>query len=65
MIVVHPSVQASSVKELVALAKDKPDRLNYGSYGNGSQPHLLFGMLKRADRRAHHADLRIAASRRR
>ena len=45
MIVVHPSVQASSVKELVALAKDKPDSLNYGSYGNGSQPHLLFGML--------------------
>ena len=33
------------MKELVALAKEKPDALNYGSYGNGSQPHLLFEML--------------------
>jgi tripartite-type tricarboxylate transporter receptor subunit TctC len=47
MIVVHPSVPATSVKELVALAREKPDSLNYGSYGNGSQPHLLFEMLKK------------------
>src|SRR5262245_44556778 len=47
MIVVHPSVPANSVKELVALAREKPDSLNYGSYGNGSQPHLLFEMLKK------------------
>jgi tripartite-type tricarboxylate transporter receptor subunit TctC len=46
MIVVHPSVPANTVKELVALAKEKPNSLNYGSYGNGSQPHLLFEMLK-------------------
>jgi tripartite-type tricarboxylate transporter receptor subunit TctC len=47
MIVVHPSVSANSVKELVALARERPDSLNYGSYGNGSQPHLLFEMLKK------------------
>ncbi len=28
------------------LAKQKPNTLNYGSYGNGSQPHLLFEMLR-------------------
>ena len=46
MVVVHPSVPASTMKELVALAKEKPNTLNYGSYGNGSQPHLLFEMLR-------------------
>jgi tripartite-type tricarboxylate transporter receptor subunit TctC len=46
MVVVHPSVTASTMKELVALAKQKPNTLNYGSYGNGSQPHLLFEMLR-------------------
>jgi tripartite-type tricarboxylate transporter receptor subunit TctC len=46
MVVVHPSVPASTMKELVALAKEKPNALNYGSYGNGSQPHLLFEMLR-------------------
>jgi tripartite-type tricarboxylate transporter receptor subunit TctC len=44
-VLVHPSVTANTVKELVALAKEKPDALNYGSYGKGSQPHLLFEML--------------------
>jgi tripartite-type tricarboxylate transporter receptor subunit TctC len=47
MVVVHPSVSASSIKELVALAKAKPGTLNYASYGNGSQPHLLYEMLKK------------------
>jgi tripartite-type tricarboxylate transporter receptor subunit TctC len=46
MVVVHPSVTASTLKELVALAREKPNALNYGSYGNGSQPHLLFEMLR-------------------
>jgi tripartite-type tricarboxylate transporter receptor subunit TctC len=46
MVVVHPSVPVNSIKELVALAKSKPSSLNYGSYGNGSQPHLLFEMLR-------------------
>ena len=46
MVVVHPSLSANTMKELVALAKEKPNALNYGSYGNGSQPHLLFEMLR-------------------
>jgi tripartite-type tricarboxylate transporter receptor subunit TctC len=46
-VLVHPSVSANSMKELVALAKVQPDKLNYGSYGKGSQPHLLFEMLRK------------------
>lgn len=38
---VHPSVQARSVAELVALAKKKDSVLNYGSAGNGSSQHLV------------------------
>lgn len=40
MLVVHPSVHARSVKELIALAKSKPGALNFGSPGSGSTPHL-------------------------
>ncbi len=47
MVLVHPSVSAASMLELVALAKQKPNALNYGSYGIGSQPHLLFEMLRK------------------
>jgi tripartite-type tricarboxylate transporter receptor subunit TctC len=44
-VLVHPSVSANTMKELVVLAKQKPGALDYGSYGKGSQPHLLFEML--------------------
>lgn len=47
LVLVHPSVKANTLQELVALAKAEPDKLNYGSYGIGSQPHLLFEMLKK------------------
>jgi len=40
LLVVHPSVAARSVSELVALAKAKPGSLNYGTSGNGSAQHL-------------------------
>lgn len=46
MVLVHPSVSANTMQELVALAKAKPGTLNYGSYGSGSQPNLLFEALK-------------------
>ena len=46
MVVAHPSVTANTLQELVALARAKPGALNYGSYGGGSQPHLLFEALK-------------------
>lgn len=37
---VHPSLPVRSVRDLVALAKSKPNQLNYASTGNGSAPHL-------------------------
>lgn len=40
MLVVHPSVPAATVQELVALAKSQPGKLNYASLGSGS-PHGL------------------------
>ncbi len=41
MLVVHPSVAAGSVKELIALAKAKPGTLNFASFGNGTSNHLV------------------------
>src|SRR2546428_7985534 len=46
MLVVHPSVAASSVQELIALAKANPGRLTYGSGGVGSTPHLSGELFK-------------------
>lgn len=40
ILAVAPNVKATTVKELVALAKAKPDTLTYGSAGNGSSGHL-------------------------
>jgi tripartite-type tricarboxylate transporter receptor subunit TctC len=40
VLVVHPSVAAKSVSELVALAKSKPGALNFASVGTGTSPHL-------------------------
>ena len=46
ILVVHPSVAATSVAELVALAKARPGQLNYASVGNGSAVHLATELLK-------------------
>jgi len=46
VLVVHPSVPAKSVRELIALVKATPDRLSYGSGGNGSPPHLTAELFK-------------------
>jgi tripartite-type tricarboxylate transporter receptor subunit TctC len=46
ILVVHPSVPAHNVKELVALAKAKPGQLAYGSGGNGSAANLATEYFK-------------------
>ncbi|HNW03127.1 MAG TPA: tripartite tricarboxylate transporter substrate binding protein [Burkholderiaceae bacterium] len=46
VLVVHPSVKATTVQELVALAKSKPGQLNYGSGGNGSAANLATEYFK-------------------
>jgi tripartite-type tricarboxylate transporter receptor subunit TctC len=46
LLVVHPSVQAKTVKELVALAKAQPGKLNVASAGNGSANHLAAELFK-------------------
>ena len=48
VLVVHPSLPVKSVKEVIALAKAKPDQLSYGSSGSGAMNHLtgaLFTMM--------------------
>jgi tripartite-type tricarboxylate transporter receptor subunit TctC len=52
VLVVHPSLPARSVKDLLALAKARPGVLNSGSAGAGSSNHLalvLFNMLSQAN----------------
>jgi len=48
MLLVHPSVPVSSVKDLVALAKAKPNTINFASMGSGSTGHLCGEMFKMA-----------------
>lgn len=40
VLVVHPAVQAQSVKDIIAMAKAKPGGVNYGSGGLGTTPHM-------------------------
>lgn len=46
LLVVHPSVPARTVGELVALAKSKPGKLNYASSGNGTPYHMAGELFK-------------------
>lgn len=58
-LVVHPSVQARTIPELIALAKAKPDEFNYASSGNGSPQHLAGEMFNaRAGTRLGHVPYR-------
>jgi tripartite-type tricarboxylate transporter receptor subunit TctC len=45
-LILNPQVPAKDVKELIALAKQKPGELNYGSFGIGSSGHLNMEMFQ-------------------
>ena len=45
LLVTHPALPVKSVKELVALARAKPEELRFGSAGNGSGAHLAGALL--------------------
>ncbi|MBI3042638.1 MAG: tripartite tricarboxylate transporter substrate binding protein [Betaproteobacteria bacterium] len=46
ILVVHPSLPAASVKELIALMKSRPTQYHYASAGNGTSPHLSAELFK-------------------
>jgi tripartite-type tricarboxylate transporter receptor subunit TctC len=46
LLVVHPSIGANSLAELLAIAKAKPGTLSYGSAGNGTPPHMTGELFK-------------------
>jgi len=46
LLVVHPSVPAKSLKELIDLAKAQPGKLNYSSAGNGTNLHIPAELMK-------------------
>ena len=48
LLVVHPSLPAKNVKDLIALAKARPGALTYGSGGNGSSGHLAGALFELA-----------------
>ena len=54
-VLVHPSVNATTMKELVALAKEKPNTLNYGSYGTRQPASPAVRNASQGDRRANPA----------
>ena len=45
VLIMHPSIPARSIKELIALAKAHPGKLDYVNAGNGSTPHLNMALF--------------------
>ena len=45
-LIVHPSLPVDSVKDLIALARQKPGEINYGTFGIGSSGHLNMELLQ-------------------
>ena len=54
VLVVHPSVPAKSVAELIAVLKNQPDKFNFASGGFGTPAHLIGEMFKFENRRSRH-----------
>ena len=48
VLVANPKFSANNLKELVEFASKNSGKINYGSYGNGSGPHLSMAMLEKA-----------------
>jgi tripartite-type tricarboxylate transporter receptor subunit TctC len=46
VVVVNPKVQASTLRELIALAKARPDQIQYGALGRGTPQHLVMEQVK-------------------
>jgi tripartite-type tricarboxylate transporter receptor subunit TctC len=46
ILIAHPSLPAKNAKDLIAIARAKPDAITYGSPGNGSLGHLAAEMIK-------------------
>lgn len=62
MLIVHPSLPAKTVSELVAYAKANPGKLSYGSFGTGTYAHLSMEDLKqRTGMQMQHVPYRGAA----
>jgi tripartite-type tricarboxylate transporter receptor subunit TctC len=49
LIVAHADVPARDLKELLALARREPNKVPYGSFGQGTQPHLLFALMNKRE----------------
>jgi tripartite-type tricarboxylate transporter receptor subunit TctC len=63
ILIVGPRVEAKTLPEFIAFARANPDRLSYGSAGNGSVNHLLGEMLKtEADIRVVHVPYKGASA---